>query len=63
MAIEKLKVNCKTINQDQSTNKKKKFELTDQTTDTTQKYRTHIFKILIPFTLFVREIVNLCGFK
>jgi len=36
---------------------------TDQTTDTTQNSRTHVFKFLTPLTPSVEEIVNLLVFK
>ena len=36
---------------------------TDQTANTVQKSRMHVFKFLVPQTPFVEKIVNLRGFK
>jgi len=68
MATEKLKLTTrpqiKSWPNQQLKNYRNSHELkTDQTTDTTEKSKTHVFKFLTPLTPTVEKTVNLHEFK
>jgi hypothetical protein len=68
MAIEKLKltarIKIKSWPHQQLKNHRNSHELkTDQTTDMTEKSKTHVFKFLTPLTPTVEKTVNLHGLE